>query len=48
MKYEELIKLCLEIMKTYNPIILTVDSHSDEFVKKYSKQIADTEAVFIK
>lgn len=47
-KYEELIEYCVEIIRTYNSVIMTVDSHSEEFVNKYRKKLEDTEAVFIK
>lgn len=43
LKYEELINHCLEIIKTYNPIILTVDSHSDQYIEKYKRKLEDTE-----
>ncbi len=35
MKYEELIAYAIEIIKTFDPIIMTPDSHSDEFIQKY-------------
>ncbi|KAL4453394.1 hypothetical protein ABPG74_017601 [Tetrahymena malaccensis] len=47
-KYEELIEYCIQIIKTFNPVILTVDSHSEEFVAKNKKKLEDTEIVFIK
>jgi len=46
--YEELIDYCLEIIRTFNPVIMTVDSHSEEFVTKYRRKLEDTEAVFVK
>lgn len=47
-KYEELIEYCVEIIRTFNPVIMTVDSHSEEFVTKYKRKLEDTESVFIK
>jgi hypothetical protein len=46
--YEELIDYCLDIIRTFNPVIMTVDSHSEEFVTKYRRKLEDTEAVFVK
>ena len=34
MKYEELIKWCKRTIKLYNPIIDTIDTHSERFLKK--------------
>lgn len=33
MKFSELIEVCIECIKTYNPIIKTIDSHADDFLK---------------
>ena len=34
MKYEELIKWCRKTIKLYNPVIDTIDTHSERFLKK--------------
>ncbi len=34
MKYEELIKWCKKTIKLYNPVIDTIDTHSERFLKK--------------
>ena len=33
MKFSELIDSCIECIKTFNPIIKTLDSHADDFLK---------------
>lgn len=33
MKYGELIDACIEIIKNYNPVVQTLDSHADEFTQ---------------
>lgn len=38
MKYNEIIELCLKIIKSYNPVIHTIDSHSDLFCQKISDE----------
>lgn len=48
MKYEELITLATEMIQSFNSIIHTPDSHSDQFILKYSKKLEDTEKVFLK
>jgi len=45
MKYSELIEMCIEIRRTWNPIIESLDSHADNFLKKFSDE---NEKVFIK
>ena len=34
MKYEELIKWCKRTIKLYNPVIDTIDTHAERFLKK--------------
>jgi len=34
MKYEDLIKWCRRTCKSYNPVIDTIDSHADRYLKK--------------
>jgi len=34
MKYEELIKWCRKTIRAYNPVIDTIDTHSDTYLKK--------------
>lgn len=36
MKFAELIDHCIECIKSYNPVIKTVDSHADDFLVKVS------------
>lgn len=45
MKFSELIEQCIECIKSYNPVIKTIDSHADEFLKKMKDPY---EKVFIK
>lgn len=33
MKFSELIDSCIECIKNFNPIIKTIDSHADDFLK---------------
>jgi len=33
MKFSELIDSCIECIKSFNPIIKTIDSHADDFLK---------------
>jgi hypothetical protein len=32
MKFSELIDMCIECVKTFNPVINTIDSHADNFL----------------
>lgn len=32
MKFSELLEQCIECVKTYNPVISTIDSHADNFL----------------
>ena len=34
MKYEDLIKWCRKTIKSYNPIIDTIDTHAETYLKK--------------
>lgn len=34
MKYPQIIDTCIKIIKTYNPIVYTIDSYSDFFLQK--------------
>jgi hypothetical protein len=36
MKFSELIEHAIECVKTFNPIVKTLDSHADEFIKNVS------------
>jgi len=45
MKYSELIDKCVEIRRTWDPIIESLDAHADEFLKKVTD---DNEKVFVK
>ena len=33
MKFSELIDSCIECIKSFNPIVKTLDSHADDFLK---------------
>jgi hypothetical protein len=32
MKFSELIEMCVEALKSFNPVYKTIDSHADEFL----------------
>ena len=36
MKFSELIEHAVECIKTFNPVIKTIDSHADSFLEKVS------------
>lgn len=36
MKFNELIDSCIEVIKSFNPIIKTLDSHADDYLKDVS------------
>lgn len=48
MKYDELIDMAIKCMLEYDPIKLTVDSHSEQFTNTHRRKLEDTEAIFIK
>ncbi len=39
MKFSELIDSCIECLKSFNPIVKTLDSHADDFLKAVSIDI---------
>ena len=41
MKYGELIDACIEIIKNYNPVVQTLDSHADEFTQNVRSIFCD-------
>ena len=45
MKFSELIEQCIECIKTFNPVINTIDSHADNFLSNVKDPY---EKVFIK
>lgn len=45
MKFSELLEECVGCIKTFNPIINTLDSHADDFLAKWTN---DFERVFVK
>ena len=45
MKFSELIDSCIECIKTFNPIIKTIDSHADDFLRDFKDPY---EKVFVK
>jgi len=36
MKFGELLEHCIEIIETFNPKIMTLDSYAEEYTKKVS------------
>ena len=58
MKYSELIDMCIEIKKTWNPVVESLDSHAENFLKKvcnwrlsqltFIKVTDENEKVFVK
>lgn len=36
MKFAELIEHCIECIKTFNPVVKTIDSHADDFIRPVS------------
>lgn len=36
MKFSELIEASIDCIKAYNPVIKTIDSHADDFLKDVS------------
>ena len=36
MKFSELIECSIEIIKAFNPVVKTLDAHSDDFLVKVS------------
>ena len=45
MKFSELIDMCIECVKTFNPVINTIDSHADDFLSSMKDPY---EKVFVK
>ena len=43
MKYDELIKHCIQIISTFNPIVETADSHSSRYFAENGRHFFDTE-----
>jgi len=43
-----LISLAEKLIKSYNPIILTPDSHVEEFMRCDGKKLFDTEQTFLR
>lgn len=43
MKTQELIALCIEIIDSFNPVIMTPDTHYDNFIAIHKKRLFDTE-----
>ncbi len=48
MKYDELINHCIKLIKSFNPIIMSLDAHFDNYLKEFGKSFEDTEKVFMK
>ena len=38
MKFGELIEHCITCIKTFNPVIKTIDSHADDFIANVSNR----------
>jgi len=36
MKFAELIEHCTQCIKTFNPVIKTIDSHADDYIRPVS------------
>jgi hypothetical protein len=36
MKYGDLIDACIDVIKSFNPIVQTLDSHAEDFSKNVS------------
>ena len=45
MKFSELIEHSITCIKTFNPVVTTIDSHADEFIAKFTDPY---EKVFVK
>jgi hypothetical protein len=48
MRYEQLISLAERLIKSFNPITLTPDSHCEEFMRTDGKKLFDTEQTFLR
>lgn len=48
MRYEQLISLAEKMIKSFNPVILTPDSHVEQFMKTDGKKLFDTEQTFLR
>ncbi|CAD8115410.1 unnamed protein product [Paramecium sonneborni] len=48
MRYQQLITHVIELIKSYNPIILTPDSHCEQYIQENCKKLFDTEIMFLK
>ena len=50
MKFSELIECCIECIKSYNPIIKTIDSHADDFLNSvfYSFNIFNSSKILMR
>ena len=48
MKYEELIVMAENLIRSYDPSMVTVDSHYEEFIQEHLKKLFDTEVMFLK
>ena len=44
MKFSDLIEHCVTCIKSFNPVIKTIDSHADEFINNVS---TDSEVFYI-
>jgi hypothetical protein len=40
MKFSELIEAAIACIESFNPVIKTIDSHSDDFIKDVHRYIA--------
>ena len=40
MKFSELIEHCNTCIKSFNPVIKTIDSHADEYIAQVSHQLS--------
>ena len=45
MKFDELLEKCVECIRSFNPVINTIDSHADTYLAKFKDPY---EKVFVK
>lgn len=48
MAYDKLINIAIKLIKSYDPITMTPDSHCEQFLQDNCKKMFDTEHMFLK
>ncbi|CAD8195383.1 unnamed protein product [Paramecium pentaurelia] len=48
MRYQQLITQAIDLIKSYNPVILTPDSYCEQYIQENCKKLFDTEIMFLK